>query len=185
MKTKHQGNGYVTWSFYCDKENTVVVPALYLEDPENSEVLMELDFATLVPSTAGNFLKEMTLDNLKAYATENGVTSADDDTVETLAEKVRLAKFNVSEDVQQKPSNIFNFTGEDTLNWEYDVPMTTTIGKDDVSEAGYYGMNQLATKKKAVVITTRGWHTISLKANKGKFMAFGLNFLPYKDYKNL
>ena len=185
LKTKHQGSGYVTWSFYCDKENTVVVPALCLEDPTNSEVLMELDFATLVPSTAGNFLKEMSLDDLKAYANENDIVPSDDDTVETLSEKVRLVKFNSAEDVQQKPSNIFNFTGEDTLNWDYDVPMITTIGKDDVSEAGYYGMNQLAAKKKAIIITTKGWHTISLKANSGKFMAFGLNFLPYKEYKKL
>lgn len=185
LKGKHKGDGYVTWSFYCDKENTAVIPAIYLEDPENSEILMELDFATVVPSTAGSFLKEMSLDKLKEYATSQSVSFEDSDTVETLAEKVRLAKFNVAEDVQQKPSNIFNFTGEDTLAWDYVVPMTTTIGKDDVSAAGYYGMNQLAEKKKAVVITTKGWHTISLKASKGKFMAFGLNFLPYREYKRI
>lgn len=182
---RHQGDGYVTWSFYCDKENTVVVPSLYLEDPENSEVLMELDFATLVPSTAGNFLKEMTLENLKAYADENSVAYEESDTLDVIAEKVRVAKFNVAEDKQQKPSNIFNFTGTDELNWEYEVPLTTTIGKDDVSEQGYYGLNQLAAKKKAVVITTKGWHTMSLKVIKGKCMAFGLNFLPYRTYKEI
>ena len=190
LKGKHVSDGYVTWSFYTDKENTVVIPSLWIdpEDTDSHEVLMELDFATLIPSTIGDGMKEWTLEKLQnemqTYDAEYSPTASD--AVEDLAARLKALKWTKSEDRQQNPSNIFNYLGTDTLNYDFEVPMTTLITDEDVSDVGYYGLNQLSTAKKAVVITTKGWHTISLKSNNGsKFMAFGLNFLPYREYKRI
>lgn len=191
LKNKHIGSGYVTWSFYADKENTVVIPSVWIDPDDSSnthEILAELDFATLIPSTIGNGMKEWSLDKLQTTLQELDpeYTPSETDTVEDLAERIKPLKWTASEDRQQAPSNIFNYLGEDTLHWGYEVSMTTLITDEDVSSAGYYGLNQLAAKNKAIVITTKGWHTISLKSNNGcKFMAFGLSFLPYRDYKNI
>ena len=70
------------------------------------------------------------------------------------------------------------------INILYVEPSTYTITTSHLSDTGYYGKRQLTVESPAIKITTKGWHTITLKSNnKDKFIAFGLSFMSLEDYK--
>lgn len=180
-------SGNVTWSFYADRCGMVVVPSLWMDKELNGKVEMELDFYDMVPSKAGAYLEEMDIEALKMALAEVDSTyvAADSDTKDDLIARIKVAKgYNVSQDEQGCPDNLYDWLDTDEIDYTYVEPSTCEIGVEDLSDAGYYGKRQLTASSPVIKITTKGWHTITLKSNnKDKFIAFGLSFMSLDEYK--
>lgn len=180
-------SGEVTWAFYIDKCGMVVVPSIWMDKSSGGKVEMELDFHDMVPEGAGAYLSEMDIASLQTALQEvdGSYSPSDSDTKETLIAAIKEKKgYNVSQDEQGCPDNLYDWLDTDEIDYAYTEPMTCEIGAEDLSAAGYYGKRQLKANAPVIKITTKGWHTITLKSNsKDKFIAFGLSFMSLDEYK--
>lgn len=132
-------------------------------------------------------MNEMDLDALKLALQEvdESYTPSESDTKEDIIARIKDKKgYNVSQDEQACPDNLYDWLDADDIDYTYVEPSTCTIITSHLSDTGYYGKRQLTVESPAIKITTKGWHTITLKSNnKDKFIAFGLSFMSLEDYK--
>ena len=171
-------SGSVTWAFYCEKDGMVAIPSLYSK--AGATVRVQLDFADIVAEKSGSYLKEMSTTDLAALYKEvcPSGSAADDDT--KIKEIVKAKKYDKPESMQGSPSDICDWLGTDTPNYDYVEPSTCEITVDANSKYN----KRKATADKVIKITSKGWHTITLSsANNEKFIAFGVQFLDVEGLK--
>lgn len=128
----------VTYSFYCEQPNIVVIPSVY-SSSENTNIIFELDFGL---------------------------------------EQGRFQNYWTAKD-------------ETPVDWSYIEPSILTISKLNLIDYNGTVYTSKNTKKKTdprIIITSRGWHTITVKTNFGNTTdsctLYGLEFFTYNDYLN-
>lgn len=176
--------GKVTWAFYADRDGTVVIPSMYAD--EEATVTMHLDFDYLVPEKAGRFLTYgnnpstkalWTVSELTALANKLGVDVNGLTTKEQIAREIKTAKYSKPQYEQSSPSDIFDWTDSDEIDYTFVEPCECEITFD-----GYYNKRKVTSESPVIKVVSKGWHTITLTSTD-KFLAFGLQFMSIEDYK--
>lgn len=174
--------GKITWAFYTDRDGMVVVPSLY---GENSNVSMELDFASIVPTKNGKYLSDMSVEQLQEMLQSldlEYVPSESEDKNTLIQKIVKFKKYDLSSYSQCSPSNICEWLDSDSIDYDYSEPSSCNISLN-----GYYNKRKLKTSEDPVIkIVGKGWHTITLYSDSNdKFLVFGLQFMDINEYKKL